>query len=294
MRKMGGLANALPFAFLMLSLGSLALMGFPFLSGYYSKEFILEYAMASPFFHAAFAYWLGTLAAGCTAFYSFRLLYLVFLNHGVFHGQRGIGAQVVEGPTGMAASMLALAFFSLFSGYFGKDYFIGPGSPAFGAALMVTASGHGQHLEAEFLPFGLKCIPLVFSLGGTLLSLWVYHGAGARLLPAFPGVYAFFHKKWYFDLLYNDLLVQKSLAYGYGATYRVLDRGLLEVLFLTGGTRAYTGLGVRARAFQTGHPYHLLWTLVLGGLSLGAVLGLSGSLGLPGALVFLGLYASAF
>jgi len=79
MRKLGGLQKLLPFSYAIMLIGSLALMGFPFLTGFYSKDIILEIAYAKFTFLSHFAYTLGTLAAFCTAFYSIRLLFLVFL-----------------------------------------------------------------------------------------------------------------------------------------------------------------------------------------------------------------------
>ena len=78
MRKMGGLANLLPFSYAMILIGSLALMGFPFLSGYYSKDVILEVAYAKFTVTGHFAFWLGSLSAFFTSFYSMRLLFLTF------------------------------------------------------------------------------------------------------------------------------------------------------------------------------------------------------------------------
>ena len=79
MRRMGGLVRVLPFTYAMFFIGSIALMGFPFLTGFYSKDVILEIAYAKYTLSGHFAHWLGTLAAFFTAFYSMRLLYLTFL-----------------------------------------------------------------------------------------------------------------------------------------------------------------------------------------------------------------------
>ena len=73
---MGGLARVVPFTYSLMFIGSLSLMGFPFLTGFYSKDVILEIAYAHYTLHGHFAHWLGTLAAFFTAFYSMRLLYL--------------------------------------------------------------------------------------------------------------------------------------------------------------------------------------------------------------------------
>jgi len=79
MRRMGGLLHILPFTFSMFIIGSLSLMGFPYTTGYYSKDVLLELAISSYYVYSVYIYWLLFLGAGCTAFYSFRLLYIVFL-----------------------------------------------------------------------------------------------------------------------------------------------------------------------------------------------------------------------
>ncbi len=78
MRKMGGIAKMMPITYVMILIGSLSLMGFPFLSGFYSKDSILEVAASSYSVSGSFAYWLGLGGAFCTAFYSFRLIYFTF------------------------------------------------------------------------------------------------------------------------------------------------------------------------------------------------------------------------
>ena len=78
MRKMGGLVNLLPFTYFVMLVGSLSLMGFPFLTGFYSKDIILELSFATYTFKGFFAYYLGLISACFTSFYSFRLLYLTF------------------------------------------------------------------------------------------------------------------------------------------------------------------------------------------------------------------------
>ena len=79
MRRMGGLLKVLPFTYVMIVIGSLSLMGFPFLTGFYSKDVILELSFAHYSFEGTFAHWLGCVSALFTAFYSFRLIYLTFV-----------------------------------------------------------------------------------------------------------------------------------------------------------------------------------------------------------------------
>jgi NADH-ubiquinone oxidoreductase chain 5 len=80
MRRMGGLVQLIPFTYCMMLIGSLALMGFPFLTGFYSKDVIIEVAYAKYSVSGHFAHWFGCMAAFFTAFYSFRLVYLTFFS----------------------------------------------------------------------------------------------------------------------------------------------------------------------------------------------------------------------
>jgi len=95
MRKMGGLRKTLPFSYAIMLIGSLALIGFPFLAGFYSKDVILELSFAKYTIYGHFSFILGTLAAFCTAFYSIRLLYLVFLSNP--NGSKNIISNAHEG-----------------------------------------------------------------------------------------------------------------------------------------------------------------------------------------------------
>ena len=112
MRKMGGLQKILPFSYAMILIGSLALMGFPFLTGFYSKDVILEVSYAKYDNIGHYAYFLGTIAAFCTAFYSIRLLYLVFLSQP--NGNRVIIKNAHEPSWKMILPLCLLCFFGAF------------------------------------------------------------------------------------------------------------------------------------------------------------------------------------
>ena len=126
MRKMGGLQKILPFSYAMILIGSLALMGFPFLTGFYSKDVILEVSSAKYTYVSHYAYFLGSLAAFCTAFYSIRLLYLVFLSQP--NGNRIIIKNAHEPSWKMILPLCLLCFFSINIGYLTKEIFIGFGT----------------------------------------------------------------------------------------------------------------------------------------------------------------------
>jgi len=125
MRKFGGLINLLPFTYVMLLIGSLSLMGFPFLTGYYSKDLILEFAFTRYTLTSTIAYWLGILTAMCTSFYSFRVLYLTFLSRP--NGFKVVFEKAHELPKRMALALIILAIGSIFLGFYLKDIFVTAG-----------------------------------------------------------------------------------------------------------------------------------------------------------------------
>lgn len=126
MRKMGGLARIVPFTFAVIVIGSLALMGFPFLTGFYSKDVILEVTYSTFTSVGHFAYLLGVFAAFFTAFYSIRLLFLTFLSNP--NGFRSVIIGAHDSPIKMALPLFILTFPSIFIGYLTKDLFIGFGT----------------------------------------------------------------------------------------------------------------------------------------------------------------------
>jgi NADH-ubiquinone oxidoreductase chain 5 len=170
-RKIGGLVRILPFTYAIMFIGSIALIGFPFLTGFYSKDVILEIAYAKYTLSSHFAHWLGTLAAFFTAFYSIRLLYLTFLTEP--NSYRRILENAHDAPLPIALPLFILAIGSIFIGYVSKDIIIGVGTDFWGNALFT----HPQNLvllEAEFIPHFIKIIPVIFSISGGLSAFYLY------------------------------------------------------------------------------------------------------------------------
>jgi len=126
MRKFGGLAKMLPYTYAAFFVGSVALMGVPFLSGFYSKDLILEIAGGGAFASSDFAYSLGLISAFFTSFYSFRLLYLAF--YGESRTARAPLEHTHELSARMASALLILALGSIFLGILCRDFFVGPGT----------------------------------------------------------------------------------------------------------------------------------------------------------------------
>lgn len=126
MRKYGSLLRLLPFTYIMLLIGSLSLMGFPFLTGYYSKDLIIEFSFGKYSITGAFSYFLGLITAFITSFYSFRILYLTFLTSSNMF--KIVINKIHETPTYMAFSLTVLSLGSIFFGFYCKDLFVGIGS----------------------------------------------------------------------------------------------------------------------------------------------------------------------
>lgn len=126
MRKMGGMLKLLPVTYVAILVGSLSLTGFPFLTGFYSKEVVLEIAFSKFSVNSFFIYWLGVLAAFITSFYSIRLAYLVFFAT-PNSSPRAVGSSH-ESSSYIFYVLGFLAFLSIFIGFIFKDLFIGLGT----------------------------------------------------------------------------------------------------------------------------------------------------------------------
>ena len=159
MRKMGGLAKLIPFTYAMMLIGSVALMGVPFLTGFYSKDAILELAFGKFTVTSHFAYWLGTVSASLTSFYSMRLVYLTFFRK--TNAYRSSILHIHDLPKIMGYPLFILVFGSIFVGYLTKDMIIGVGTNFWENALFVLPENL-VIFDAEFLPVYIKLIPVIF------------------------------------------------------------------------------------------------------------------------------------
>ena len=276
MRRMGGLVRVLPFTYAMFFIGSIALMGFPFLTGFYSKDVILEIAYAKYTLSGHFAHWLGTLAAFFTAFYSMRLLYLTFL------AETNAYKKVMEGahdaPIAMALPLFILSVGSIFIGYCTRDMIIGVGTDFWGNALFT----HPQNLtmlEAEFIPHYIKLTPVILSNLGAISAFILYKNHSTELYKMKTTsfgreMYTFLNRKWFFDKVYNEYITQHVLSFGYQTTYKLVDRGLFEFLGPLGITKTVWENGRIFTSLQTGFVYHYTFVMLAGLTAFIALVGL--------------------
>jgi NADH-ubiquinone oxidoreductase chain 5 len=266
MRKMGGLKNLLPFTYSMMVIGSLALMGFPFLTGFYSKDLILEVSYGKYNVLGYFSYFLGTFGAFLTAFYSTRLLYLTFLSKPMGHRQV-ISFAYDSGPQ-ITIALCLLAIPSILVGYFTKDMVVGVGSHFFGTAIFVN-NGNVNLFDAEFIPTFYKTLPVMLSLLGAFLAFILYNFRSNILFTlkmSWLGkrFYNFLNRKWFFDKIYNEYFGQFFFKFGYSISYKFIDRGIFEILGPTGLSSTAIIVGSSLHNMQTGYIYHYTLSILIG------------------------------
>jgi len=265
MRKMGGLKNLLPFSYSIMLIGSLALIGFPFLTGFYSKDTILEVSYATYSVWGHFCYYLGTFAAFFTAFYSTRLLFLVFLAEP--NGNRATILNAHEGSWKLTLPLFLLAIFSIIVGYFTKELFIGFGTNFWNNAIFILPTNYTL-VDIEFIPLFYKILPLILTISGVIFAYTLYAFQMESYLElkktkTFKSLYNFLIKKWYFDRLYNQIITQSILNQSYFLTYKNLDRGIIEFLGPTGITNLISNTQNNIKFLQSGSIYHYLFIFTI-------------------------------
>jgi NADH-ubiquinone oxidoreductase chain 5 len=172
-RKMGGLIKFLPFTYSVMLIGTLSLLATPFLSGFYSKDLILELAYSRYNFSGTYAYILGSVTAGLTAFYSIRLISLVFFSTPNANKISYLNSH--ESNLAVIIPLSILALFSIFFGYLVSDLFVGVGSNFFENSLFIHPNNISL-IEAEFsLNTILKLFPLIFTVIGGFSALFLYN-----------------------------------------------------------------------------------------------------------------------
>jgi proton-translocating NADH-quinone oxidoreductase chain L len=270
-RRMGGLVRILPRTYAMILIGSLALMGVPFRTGFYSKDVILEVGYGSYTWYGHVAHWLGTRAAFCTGFYSIRLLYYTFLGEAA--GHRKVYEAAHDAPRRMGIPLRVLSVGSIWVGWLTKDRRIGLGSPFWGQALYTHVDGN-LRIDAEFIPSSIKLIPVRFSRGGGGRARWRYGSYGnaktvyRRKTTRFHSRYVYLSKKWFFDKVYTEWVVVPTRHQAYHTTYKGVDRGVIERRGPAGLTQALYQRGKRLGKLQSGEVYHYSLVMVLARVSL--------------------------
>ena len=299
MRNMGGLWRKIPFTFAMMTIGTLALTGFPFTAGYFSKDAIIEAAFASTRGGAFYGFLLTTLAAGLTSFYSWRLVFLTFFGaprwaaagHGAGHdlaahdhaahdheahehqvhdhedhGHEGHALDPHESPFSMLIPLGVLAVGALFAGLIFSHDFIGEGGPEFWKGALYL--GPDNHiLEArEDIPGFAKQLPTLLMVVGFLVAVLFYF-----LAPSLPGrlargakpLYEFLLNKWYFDELYDAIFVRPAFSLG-RLFWKGGDGAIIDRLGPDGVAARVVDVTGRVVKLQSGYIYHYAFAMLVG------------------------------
>ena len=264
-RRLGGLINFLPFTYTAMLVGTLSLLATPWLTGFYSKDLIIELAFAQYSFEGTYAFILGSLTAGLTAFYSFRLISLVFLTKP--NGPKTSYLHSHEASLAVIIPLFVLALFSIFFGYIFSDLFVGIGTDFFGNSIFIHPN-HISMVEAEFsMDRIVKLLPSILSLLGAVLAVYLYHFTPHILFMnsnITRKIYTFLNGKYLFDVIYNHYFIGRGLQLGYFVS-KVLDRGVIEFIGPYGLSNTLNNTGLNISKLDTGviTTYSLYITLGL-------------------------------
>jgi NADH-ubiquinone oxidoreductase chain 5 len=253
-RRLGGLIRFLPFTYTTMLVGSLSLLATPWLTGFYSKDLIIELAYGQYSFSGTYAFILGSITAGLTAFYSFRLICLVFLT--VPNGPKQSYLNTHEANNKVIIPLFLLALFSIFFGFIFSDLFVGMASDFFSNAIFIKPNNISL-IEAEFsLPLLIKLLPALLSLFGASLAIFLFHISPTFIIDLtdnFIGqkFYTFFNGKYFFDIIYNNYIINKGLELAYSIS-KVLDRGIIEMVGPYGLSQTFSNTGKNISKLDTG------------------------------------------
>jgi len=254
-RKYGGLKAFLPLSYSVMLIASLSLVAFPFMTGFYSKDFILESAYGQYHFSSIVVYFISTIGAMFTTLYSVKVLYLTFLSNP--NGPLINYKHAHEGDIFMSMPLIILAIFSIFFGYFTKDIFIGLGSNFFSDNSLFIHPSHEIMLDTEFaVPTFFKILPLILTVSLSILSI-IFSEFITKPLTYFKvsgfgyNVYSFFNQRFLIELFYNKYITDLILKLG-GQTTKVVDKGSIELIGPYGLEKGLTTLSKNISRLDTG------------------------------------------
>ena len=260
MRNMGGVWKKIPYTYSLMIIGTLALTGFPFLSGFFSKDAIIETAYSSTSFFAGYAVTIGVLTAFMTSLYSWRLIFMTF--HGTFNNKNISLSKVHESPGVMLVPLLFLALGAIFAGYAFKDYFIG--------SQFIQFWNNSIFFLKEFV---LHHPPLWFLLLTPILVLlaiplsYYFFVKDKKSLDSFIEInkplYNFLVNKWYFDELYDFLFVKPAKKIG-SFFWKIGDGTIIDGFGPDGLTKLIKSVSDKAVQFQSGFLYHYAFVILIG------------------------------
>ncbi len=259
-RKMGGIYKKIPYTYAFMVIGTLAITGFPFLSGFYSKDAILEAAFFSSNSMGSYATIIGVITAILTSIYSWRLIYKTF--HGNYRNENYAFEKVHESPLVILAPLFLLTLGAVFAGFLFKDIFIGIDHQVFwNGSIFFKEKFVLQHPPYWFLYF----TPVV----GFLIIFIAYYlyvkneNILNQLKETHKPVYEFLLNKWYFDEFYEFLFVKPAKTFG-NFLWSKGDEKIIDGYGPNGFARIIKIISDKAVLFQSGYLYHYAFVILIG------------------------------
>lgn len=242
-RKMGNLWKRIPFVYIAMFIASLALIGIPFLSGFYSKDLLLESVFVNSHISIFLGYILCLLGIVFTTIYSLRVLILVFFtNTNLNKGN----STLFESTFFINIVLSLLIFLSIFGGFLMKEWLLLNYS-IYNIWLSEDAlSSEFLFLIIKMLPFSLICFSIII-----LNLFW------SKIFIS-PMFYHFFNQKWYFDLLYNNFIVWSCILFSYKMSFKVIDRAIFEQ-WGSFGVSNLVNLSLIFKKLSLGHIYQYMF-----------------------------------
>ena len=263
-RKMGGLYKLIPTTWIVMLIGTLGLTGAPLMSGYYSKDGIIEAAFVSTTQGHNYAFYLLVFSALLTSFYSWRLIFLTF--HGKNNISKDIFSKIHESPKVMLFPLFVLTFFTIFSGAYFVDYFMSYDYQfLWKDSIYLLPSNHV--IEAiHHVPKWVKYSPLLMMIIGLATSFIFYilfPSIPRYLANTFNPIYKFLLNKWYFDEFYEFLFVSNIKKLG-AFLSNIGDKKIIDGFGPDGISSRVLYFAKQIGKLQTGYIYHYAFAMLFG------------------------------
>jgi len=263
-RKMGGLYKLIPFTWVVMLIGTLGLTGAPLMSGYYSKDGIIEAAFVSQTEGNLYAFYLLVLSALLTSFYSWRLIFLTF--NGKSNISTEIFSKIHESPKVMLFPLFILSIFTIFSGVFFVDYFMYHDYQYLWQSSIYLSENNHVIESIHYVPKWVKYSPLVMMVIGLITAVifyLLYPKVPKFLSSQFNPVYKFLLNKWYFDEIYEFIFVRNISRIG-NFLSNFGDKRIIDGLGPDGISLRVMDIAKQISRIQTGYIYHYAFAMLIG------------------------------
>jgi len=259
--KMGGVYKHLPYTYILMIIGTLALTGFPFLSGFYSKDLIIEFAYLKGNAVGYFACAIGVFTAFLTSVYSWRLIFKTF--HGKYNNKSQPISSTHESPMVMLVPLIILAAGSILAGFIFKDLFMGYGSftDFWNGSILFLEPLSTEHPPKEII--FLTPIIVTISIPFSYYIFLKNKSVTESLVNANKPIYFFLKNKWYFDELYNVLFVKSSKFLG-NYLWKKIDGLVIDRFGPDGLSSLFKYFSIKAVKFQSGFIYQYAFVMLIG------------------------------